>query len=110
MRRAARAAILLTFALSGLAVAAPAQAANGLIAAYSMDQGCGTNLPDLSGNQPRHDRERDLDGRRQVRRALIFNGTGSLVTVPDSNSLDLTTGMTLEAWVKPDGARAGAPC
>src|SRR5262249_34918215 len=33
--------------------------------------------------------------------ALSFNGTSSLVTVADSASLDLTTGMTLEGWVKP---------
>ena len=26
------------------------------------------------------------------------------MTVPDSSSLDLTTGMTLEAWVKPTAA------
>jgi hypothetical protein len=31
---------------------------------------------------------------------LSFNGAGR-VTVPDSSSLDLTTGMTLEAWVNP---------
>src|SRR5262249_14691600 len=31
--------------------------------------------------------------------ALSFNGTNSWVTVPDSSSLDLTKGMTLEAWV-----------
>ena len=48
--------------------------------------------------------------------ALSFNGTNAFVTVADSNSLDLTTGMTLEAWVKPttprqrlpDGRRQGA--
>ena len=33
--------------------------------------------------------------------ALSLNGSSSWVTVPDSNSLDLTNGMTLEAWVKP---------
>ncbi|HWM10798.1 MAG TPA: LamG-like jellyroll fold domain-containing protein, partial [Solirubrobacteraceae bacterium] len=33
--------------------------------------------------------------------ALSFNGSSSWVTVPDSASLDLTTGMTLEAWVNP---------
>ena len=33
--------------------------------------------------------------------ALSFNGTNSLVNVADSASLHLTTGMTLEAWVKP---------
>lgn len=33
--------------------------------------------------------------------ALSFNGTSSMVTVPHSARLTLTTGMTLEAWVKP---------
>ena len=33
--------------------------------------------------------------------ALSFDGTNDLVSVADSASLDLTTGMTIEAWVKP---------
>ena len=34
-------------------------------------------------------------------RALSFDGVNDKVDVPDAASLDLTTGMTLEAWVKP---------
>src|SRR5207253_5767275 len=34
-------------------------------------------------------------------KALTFNGTSNWVTVPDANSLDLTTAMTIEAWVNP---------
>ena len=34
-------------------------------------------------------------------RALSFNGTSAWVTVADAASLDLTTGMTIEAWVRP---------
>ena len=33
--------------------------------------------------------------------ALTFDGVNDMVTVADANSLDLTTGMTLEAWVRP---------
>ena len=33
--------------------------------------------------------------------ALDFNGTSSRVTIADSSSLHLSTGMTLEAWVNP---------
>ena len=33
--------------------------------------------------------------------ALVFNGTSARVTINDSASLRLTTGMTLEAWVYP---------
>jgi hypothetical protein len=34
-------------------------------------------------------------------RALNFTANNQMVTVPDANSLDLTTAMTLEAWVYP---------
>ena len=37
--------------------------------------------------------------------ALSFDGTNDIVIVPDSASLDLTTGMTLEAWLLPARAR-----
>jgi hypothetical protein len=33
--------------------------------------------------------------------ALSFDGTSAWVTVADAASLDLTTGMTVEAWVRP---------
>ena len=36
-----------------------------------------------------------------VNKAVTFDGTNDVVVVPDSNSLDLTTGITLEAWIKP---------
>ena len=39
--------------------------------------------------------------------ALSFNGSSSLVTVPESASLDLKTALTLEAWVKPTAAANG---
>ena len=42
---------------------------SGLVAAYSMDQGSGTSLPDLSGTrQQRHDQRRDVVDERQVRK------------------------------------------
>ena len=88
MRRAVRAAIVLTCALSGLAVTAPAYAANGLVAAYSMDQGSGTSVPDASGTG----NNGTITGATWTTAgrfggALSFNGSGNLVTVPDSASL-----------------------
>ncbi|MBI5830181.1 MAG: LamG domain-containing protein [Chloroflexi bacterium] len=38
----------------------------------------------------------------------MFNGTNARVTVPDAADLDLTTGVTLEAWVYPTAAGGGA--
>ena len=39
--------------------------------------------------------------------ALVFNGTSAQVTVPNAASLQLTTGMTLEAWVFPTATPTG---
>jgi hypothetical protein len=39
--------------------------------------------------------------------ALSFNGVSSRVQVPDSASLDLTSGVTLEAWVYPAANQSG---
>jgi hypothetical protein len=39
--------------------------------------------------------------------SLQFDGVNDLVTVADANSLDLTTGMTLSAWVNPTALAAG---
>jgi len=36
----------------------------------------------------------------QTNYALFFDGQDDFVTIPDSDSLDLTTGMTIEAWIK----------
>ncbi len=34
---------------------------------------------------------------------MRFNSNGDWVSIPDAASLDLTTGMTIEAWVNPTG-------
>lgn len=71
------------------------------VAAYSFDEGSGTTVIDASGNG----NTGVIAGASWITpgklgSALNLNGTG-WVTVNDSNSLDLTTGMTLEAWVYP---------
>ena len=40
----------------------------------------------------------------KIGRAIDFDGVNDYVSVADANSLDLTTGMTLEAWVQLDTA------
>ena len=82
--------------------------APGLVAAYSFNEGSGTALGDSSGNN----NTGTLSGATwttagKFGNALVFNGTNARVTIPNSASLQLTTGMTLEAWVNPsivDGA------
>ncbi|HEX5782201.1 MAG TPA: PQQ-dependent sugar dehydrogenase, partial [Solirubrobacteraceae bacterium] len=83
-------------------VAAPAQAAQSPVASYGFNEGVGTTVNDTSG-LGNHGTTTSATWAAMGRfgTALSFNGTSSWVTVPDSPSLDLTTGMTLEAWVNP---------
>jgi PKD repeat protein len=75
----------------------------GLVAAYGFEEGAGATTSDASGNG----NAGSVSGAAWTTggkngRALSFDGVNDLVTVAPSASLDLTTGMTLEAWVKPD--------
>jgi hypothetical protein len=77
---------------------------NRRVADYRFNEASGRDIVDASGNG-NHGRTsvsgvtRTLDAQRG--RVLQFNGSSGMVAVPDSDSLDLTTGITLEAWVKP---------
>lgn len=75
---------------------------NGLVAAYDFDEGSGTTATDASGSG----NTGSLSGPTWVAQgrrgsALSFDGTNDRVIVPDSNSLDVTSGVTMMAWVKP---------
>ena len=81
---------------------AHAQNSSGLVAAYSFREGTGNVLTDSSGygnNGTISNATWSSAGRYGG--ALSFNGTNSRVDVPDAASLDLTSAMTLEAWVRP---------
>lgn len=73
----------------------------GLVAAFSFDEADGTTANDGSGNG----HVGTIQGAVRVAGiragALQFDGVDDWVTVPDAASLDLTAGMTLEAWVNP---------
>src|SRR5437762_6304513 len=80
----------------------------GLVAAYSFNEGSGTTVGDASGNN----NTGTVSGATwttagRYGSALVFNGTSASVTVPNTGSLGLTTGMTLEAWVYPTAAPTG---
>jgi len=74
----------------------------GLVAAYGFDAGSGTSLTDVTGNG----HTGTISGATWTTTgkhggALDFDGTNDLVTITDHPDLDLTTGMTLEAWINP---------
>ena len=74
----------------------------GLVAAYGFEEASGTHVIDASGNA----NHGTISGASRISTthfgsALKFNGTSNWVTVNDSASIDLTIGMTVEAWVYP---------
>src|SRR3989441_20994 len=95
--------------LAFLTCASPVKAqAPGLVAAYGFAEGAGTTVADSSGNNNMG----TISGATwttagRFGNALAFNGTSAVVTVPSSASLQLTTGMTLEAWVSPTVTPSG---
>ncbi len=74
----------------------------GLVAAYGFEEASGTTANDDSGSG----RTGTISGatRSTAGRfgsALTFDGVNDWVTVPDAASLDLTTAITMEAYVRP---------
>jgi len=79
----------------------PAGSAN-LVGAWGFDETTGTTVTDASGrNNTGTITGATRSAAGKFGGALSFNGTSNVVTVPDADVLDLTTGMTLEAWVRP---------
>jgi glucose/arabinose dehydrogenase/PKD repeat protein len=75
---------------------------SGLVLAYGFEETSGATANDASpakNNGTVNGATGTASGK--FGRALSFDGTNDRVDVPDAASLDLTNGMTLEAWVKP---------
>ena len=77
-------------------------ASAGLVGAWAFDEASGATAADQSGkgNNGTQTNATWISGGK-FNNTLSFNGTNAWVTVPDAATLDLTTGMTVEAWVKP---------
>jgi len=87
---------------SNVASATTGTIVSGLVAAYSFNEGAGTTASDASGTGNTGTIVNAVwTTRGKYGNSLLFNGKNALVTVKDAASLDLTTGMTLEAWVNP---------
>jgi glucose/arabinose dehydrogenase len=83
----------------------------GLVASYSFNEGTGNTLNDRTGTG----HTGTISGaawttptQGKFGSALSFDGVDDWVTVNDANDLDLTTGMTLEAWVFPTALGTGS--
>ncbi len=78
---------------------------SGLVGAWGFSEGSGGTTADASGNG----NTGTITGatwtaQGRYGNALSFNGTSNVVRVPSSASLNLTTGMTLSAWIRPTAA------
>src|SRR5919198_4389609 len=101
--------ILILLPLAAAAASAVAHAATtaaavstGPVLAYSFDETGGAAVTDSSGNGNNGTAANtSWSTAGKYGGTLSLNGTSSWGTVPDSPSPDLTTGMTLEAWVNP---------
>jgi hypothetical protein len=78
----------------------------GLVAGYGFEETSGLAVTDSSGqnNAGTIVGNAARTGAGKIGRAIDFDGVDDYVSVADANSLDLTTGMTLEAWVQLDTA------
>ena len=81
----------------------------GLVAAYSFEEIGGTKVADAS-SKANHgiikEAIRVSTGRHG--KALKFDGVNDWVTVNDSPSLDLSSGLTLESWVYPQSIKSSS--
>jgi glucose/arabinose dehydrogenase len=75
----------------------------GLVAAWSFNQGSGGTAPDATGRGHTGILSGGATWTAAGRYggALSFDGTSGMVSVPDAADLRLSSGLTLEAWVRP---------
>jgi hypothetical protein len=80
---------------------APAPSPLGLVASFAFDEAAGTTITDssLRSNDGTIVGATRTSGRHG--RALVFDGVDDYATVAGAAQLNLTTGMTLEAWIYP---------
>jgi parallel beta-helix repeat protein len=101
-RLAAIAMLLMLFVIVMPAMVENASASNGLGGIWHFEEGTGTVAYDSSGNGNHgtvYGGAIWIDGK--IGKALEFDGINDYVNVPDSNSLDITGKITLEAWIYP---------
>ena len=77
----------------------------GLVAVYGFGEGTGPTTADASGNGNTGSiANATWTTSGKFGSALVFNGSNALVTIAHAPELNLTTAMTLMAWVKPSSA------
>lgn len=81
----------------------------GLVAHWKLDDGNGTTAVDLVGANNGTLTNGPLWATGPLQGGLEFDGVNDYVEVPDSAGLDITSTITLAAWIKPDAFRSWDP-
>jgi hypothetical protein len=81
--------------------------ATGLVGAYSFDEGAGRSVTDDSGNGNVGTITGATWARGWYGTALSFDGARDIVRVPASTSLNVGSGLTLSAWIRPTASQTG---
>jgi hypothetical protein len=92
--------------VAGEARAAQSHAAS-LVGAYSFDEATGTSVADDSGNGNVGRVTGATWAPGRYGSALSFDGAGDIVQVPASTSLNVGSGLTLSAWIRPTASQTG---
>lgn len=79
-----------------------------LAAAYSFDENDGWVAADASGKGNHGTIKEAVRTTGKFGKAVLFDGVNDWMTVNDSDSLDLSTGLTIEAWVYPQAIQSGS--
>lgn len=81
----------------------PPSGVAGLVAHWKLDEGAGTSIFDQSGNGNNGTTSGFPTWTTGVSgSALAFNGLNQYATIPDKASLDVSSQITLTAWVRPE--------
>ena len=92
--------ILITLLISGESLLGIAQDEHTVLL-YTFETGAGKVVPDLSGNKNDGELMGPKWGEGNFGGGLVFEGNGprDFVEIPDSDSLDLVEGLTVEMWL-----------
>jgi len=69
--------------------------------------GSGVVITDLSGNNNNGDLENGVSYSSSNGGILVFDSPGKVINIPDSNTLDLATEVSIEAWLRPTAEYVG---
>ena len=72
---------------------------NGLISVWELDETSGTVVVDSHGVNNGYNNGATINQSGIINKSYSFNGVDNSIIIPDSTSLDLTSGITISTWI-----------